>query len=124
MALEDAAWPKIGSRWHVHRWVTIITSIVRLATLWPLVTSNDPTYEVALAGIFINIEGNFIIICPCLPFLRRFLRCHALKWIRDSVRRPQGQSDTSRTSPKKTSTHAHVERQDDVEMSVNVEDEL
>lgn len=71
MEVEDATWSKISSYWHVHSWVsvsgplpylgyfpsyflnrTIITSIVRLATLWPLVTSKDPTYEVGLAGIF------------------------------------------------------------------------
>ncbi|PKX88634.1 uncharacterized protein P174DRAFT_397502 [Aspergillus novofumigatus IBT 16806] len=104
--------------------LTIITSIVRLATLWPLVTSKDPTYELGLAGIFINIEANFIIMCPCLPFIRRFFRYHAPRWIRDSDRSPQGQSDTSAASQNKTSTPAHVQRQDDIEMSVNMGDEL
>ncbi|PYH40806.1 uncharacterized protein BP01DRAFT_350536 [Aspergillus saccharolyticus JOP 1030-1] len=61
--------------------LTIVTSIVRLATLWPLVTSTDPTYKLALASVFIVIEANFIIICGCLPYVRQFLRFHCPCWI-------------------------------------------
>ncbi|KAJ5935984.1 hypothetical protein N7454_005282 [Penicillium verhagenii] len=32
--------------------LTIVTSILRLATLWPLVTTQDVSYKLALASIF------------------------------------------------------------------------
>jgi len=60
--------------------LTIITSIMRLATLWPLVTSVDVSYKIALASIFINIEGNFIILCGSLPYLRQFARHYVPIW--------------------------------------------
>lgn len=28
-----------------------------------------------------NVEANLIVICPCLPFLRQFMRRHAPAWI-------------------------------------------
>ncbi|KAL3458989.1 hypothetical protein BJX64DRAFT_208496 [Aspergillus heterothallicus] len=62
--------------------LTIVTSVLRLATLWPLVAGPDPTYKLGLASVFINIEANFIIICGCLPYLRQFLRQHAPECIR------------------------------------------
>ncbi|PWY90326.1 hypothetical protein BO94DRAFT_623130 [Aspergillus sclerotioniger CBS 115572] len=64
--------------------LTIITSILRLATLMPLVTSKDQSYKIAVAIIFVIIEANFIIICGCLPYLKQFLRFHAPRWIGDS----------------------------------------
>ncbi|CEJ60849.1 hypothetical protein PMG11_09405 [Penicillium brasilianum] len=59
--------------------LTIITSILRLATLWPLVTTSDVSYKLALASVFINIEANFIIICASLPYLRQLTRHHKPK---------------------------------------------
>ncbi|KAF3392439.1 hypothetical protein F1880_008677 [Penicillium rolfsii] len=58
--------------------LTIVTSILRLATIWPLVTTPDLSYKIALASVFINIEANFIIICPSLPYFRQLFRHHGL----------------------------------------------
>ncbi|RDW67442.1 uncharacterized protein DSM5745_09308 [Aspergillus mulundensis] len=60
---------------------TVITSIIRLVTLFPFLKSNDKTYRVAWTDLWINVEANFIIICACLPFLRHFLRRYAPKLI-------------------------------------------
>ncbi|GKZ28303.1 hypothetical protein AbraIFM66950_003559 [Aspergillus brasiliensis] len=72
------------------------------STLMPVVTSKDQTYEIALAVIFILIEANFIIICPCLPYLKQFLRHHAPCWIGDtgsnsSQSRPSASADSNST---------------------------
>ncbi|KAF3390003.1 hypothetical protein DPV78_011518 [Talaromyces pinophilus] len=63
--------------------MTVIISIVRLATIYPLVTSNDQPYEMALASILIIIECDFAIICGCLPYLRQFLRRYAPRLLGD-----------------------------------------
>ncbi|KAL4901184.1 hypothetical protein BDW74DRAFT_182038 [Aspergillus multicolor] len=60
---------------------TVITSIIRLVTLFPFLKSTDKTYRVAWTDLWINVEANFIIICACLPFLRHFLRRYAPKLI-------------------------------------------
>ncbi|PYI01313.1 hypothetical protein BO78DRAFT_436227 [Aspergillus sclerotiicarbonarius CBS 121057] len=60
---------------------TLVTSILRLLSLIPFLNSNDPTYDVGLPNLLINIEANFAIICTCLPFLRHFLRRHAPRLI-------------------------------------------
>ncbi|PYH98439.1 hypothetical protein BO71DRAFT_344885 [Aspergillus ellipticus CBS 707.79] len=75
--------------------LTIITSILRLATLLPLVSSPDQTYKLGLEVTFVVIEANFIIICGSLPYLRQFLRFHAPRWIGDS----RGSSSQSRPQP-------------------------
>ncbi|PYH48753.1 uncharacterized protein BP01DRAFT_332721 [Aspergillus saccharolyticus JOP 1030-1] len=79
--------------------LTIIMSIVRLATLWPLINSQDFSYHLALVCTFVNretaingngpyrphqvdsnIEANLIILCACLPFLRQLIRHFAPQW--------------------------------------------
>ncbi|KAL4913344.1 hypothetical protein BDW62DRAFT_214339 [Aspergillus aurantiobrunneus] len=60
---------------------TVITSIIRLVTLFPFLETSDKTYQIAWTDIWINVEANFIIICACLPFLRHFLRRYAPKLI-------------------------------------------
>ncbi|PYI08864.1 hypothetical protein BO78DRAFT_405304 [Aspergillus sclerotiicarbonarius CBS 121057] len=60
--------------------LTIVTSIVRLVTLWPLVTSKDLSYQLALVCTLVNVEANFIILCGCLPYFRQFIRHFAPKW--------------------------------------------
>ncbi|KAJ5356384.1 hypothetical protein N7517_010993 [Penicillium concentricum] len=60
---------------------TVVTSILRLATLVPFLTASDVTYELAWPQLWINVEANLIIICPCLPSLRQFLRHHAPGWL-------------------------------------------
>ncbi|KAL4869884.1 hypothetical protein BDV12DRAFT_70431 [Aspergillus spectabilis] len=60
---------------------TVITSIIRLVTLFPFLQDDDKTYRIAWTDLWINVEANFIIICACLPFLRHFLRRYAPKFI-------------------------------------------
>ncbi|KAL4860828.1 hypothetical protein BDV12DRAFT_191474 [Aspergillus spectabilis] len=98
--------------------LTIITSILRLATLMPLVTSPDPSYKLALASIFINIEANFIIICGCLPYIRQFLRYHAPKCIGEDRRRCSGQDPSDKSDPKRRRKAAPMELQDDIELQL------
>ncbi|EHA24932.1 hypothetical protein ASPNIDRAFT_40852 [Aspergillus niger ATCC 1015] len=107
--------------------LTIITSIIRLATLMPLVTSDDQTYEIALAVIFIIssiIEANFIIICPCLPYLKQFLRFHAPCWIGDSgsnssQSRPSASSNTNSTPSSNRRKPGLSVLQDDIEQALS-----
>ncbi|KAL4986521.1 hypothetical protein BDW68DRAFT_198014 [Aspergillus falconensis] len=60
---------------------TVITSIIRLVTLFPFLKTDDKTYRIAWTDLWINVEANFIIICACLPFMRHFLRRYAPKLI-------------------------------------------
>ncbi|KAL4928151.1 uncharacterized protein BDV17DRAFT_264902 [Aspergillus undulatus] len=60
---------------------TVITSIIRLVTLFPFLETTDKTYRIGWTDLWINVEANFIIICACLPFLRHFLRRFAPKLI-------------------------------------------
>ncbi|KAL4809832.1 hypothetical protein BDV18DRAFT_150340 [Aspergillus unguis] len=60
---------------------TVVTSIIRLVTLFPFLQTDDKTYRIAWTDLWINVEANFIIICACLPFLRHFLRRYAPKLI-------------------------------------------
>ncbi|RJE18980.1 hypothetical protein PHISCL_08688 [Aspergillus sclerotialis] len=73
---------------------TFVTSIVRLVALVESQKSSDATFALAWPELWIriadwhlfgrNIESNLIIICPCLPFLRQFLRHHSPKWMGDA----------------------------------------
>ncbi|KAL5341054.1 hypothetical protein BJX70DRAFT_396110 [Aspergillus crustosus] len=54
--------------------LTIGASIVRMATVIPLIGAVDQTYDSSLVVIFIMIEANFIIVCGTLPYLRHFAR--------------------------------------------------
>ncbi|PYI14314.1 hypothetical protein BO86DRAFT_389552 [Aspergillus japonicus CBS 114.51] len=101
--------------------LTIVTSIVRLATLWPLVTSVDPTYKLALASVFIVIEANFIIICGCLPYFRQFLRFHCpwLIGIHSSTAESHSRgSSTGETPPCKARKPGLSQLQDDIGMAL------
>ncbi|KAF9891906.1 hypothetical protein FE257_002869 [Aspergillus nanangensis] len=60
---------------------TVITSVIRLITLFPFLKAVDKTYQIGWTDLWINVEANFIIICACLPFLRHFLRRYAPKLI-------------------------------------------
>ncbi|KAJ5200132.1 hypothetical protein N7472_005336 [Penicillium cf. griseofulvum] len=60
---------------------TVVTSILRLATLVPFLTMSDITHDLAGPQLWINVEANLIVICPCLPSLRQFMRHHAPKWM-------------------------------------------
>ncbi|KAK9420462.1 hypothetical protein SUNI508_06458 [Seiridium unicorne] len=54
--------------------VTLITSIVRLIILLPSLANPDQTYALTQGTLWICIESNLLIMCCCLPTLRRFLR--------------------------------------------------
>ncbi|KAE8153033.1 hypothetical protein BDV25DRAFT_44857 [Aspergillus avenaceus] len=97
--------------------LTIVTSIVRLATLMPLVTSKDQTRQISLAGLFINIEANFIIICNSLPYLRHFLRHHAPRWIGDSL--SSRRKSCSADSPGRVRKPGLTQLHDDIERAIN-----
>jgi hypothetical protein len=43
---------------------TIVTSILRLATLMPLVTSPDATYKLGLASIFMSVSPSLASSLP------------------------------------------------------------
>ncbi|KAE8369948.1 hypothetical protein BDV27DRAFT_104573 [Aspergillus caelatus] len=98
--------------------LTTSISIVRLATLMPLVTSQDQTHDIALAAIFINIEANTIIICGSFPYLRQFLRYHAPRWIDYSLssRRKYSSTESPSAPVRKPGL---TQLQDDIERAVN-----
>ncbi|OQE07299.1 hypothetical protein PENVUL_c014G06978 [Penicillium vulpinum] len=60
---------------------TVVTSILRLATLVPFLTASDITHDLAWPQLWINVEANLIVICPCLPSLRQLMRYHAPGWM-------------------------------------------
>ncbi|MCJ1270947.1 hypothetical protein MMC22_010846 [Lobaria immixta] len=57
--------------------LTFITSVIRLVTLKPLLTSPDQTWVVVTPAIWIVIEANLVIICCCFLAVKSFLRHHA-----------------------------------------------
>ncbi|RAL15878.1 uncharacterized protein BO97DRAFT_362074 [Aspergillus homomorphus CBS 101889] len=102
--------------------LTIVTSIVRLATLWPLVTTQDRTYKLALASVFVVIEANFIIICGCLPYFRQFLRFHCPRLIGIhgiSAGSHSHGSSLGETPPCKMKKPGLSQLQDDIGMALN-----
>ncbi|KAF2010250.1 hypothetical protein BU24DRAFT_73590 [Aaosphaeria arxii CBS 175.79] len=54
--------------------VTIVTSIIRLIILLPSLTTMDQTWVIGEGCLWIFIEANLLIMCCCLPTIRRFLR--------------------------------------------------
>ncbi|KAJ5605558.1 hypothetical protein N7510_008339 [Penicillium lagena] len=59
---------------------TVITSILRMVTLVDFLHAKDVTYKLAWPELWINVEANLIIICPCLPILRPFMRHYIPGW--------------------------------------------
>ncbi|RAL04833.1 uncharacterized protein BO80DRAFT_209742 [Aspergillus ibericus CBS 121593] len=107
--------------------LTIITSILRLVTLMPLVTSKDQSYKIAVAIIFVIVEANFIIICGCLPYFKQFLRFHAPRWIGDSrasassqTRQPESLHSTPSSKRRKPGLSV---LQDDIERALSQPEE-
>ncbi|KAG2420060.1 hypothetical protein HFD88_004858 [Aspergillus terreus] len=60
---------------------TVVTSVIRLVTLFPFLKTDDKTYQIGWTDLWINVEANFIVICACLPFLQHFLRRYAPRLI-------------------------------------------
>ncbi|KAE8365929.1 hypothetical protein BDV27DRAFT_156360 [Aspergillus caelatus] len=121
---------------------TFITSILRLTTLIPTLTATDVTYAIAEAQLWIYVEANLIIICPCLPFLRQFLRAYLPAWIGEGSSRGRryvgyyGSTATPRSRRKQgltllqddialaestTSTHSHSHIVKEVQWQVTEE---
>ncbi|CAN8104518.1 unnamed protein product [Discula destructiva] len=90
---------------------TIITSILRAALLPALLSSKDPSWDVAHPALLIVIESNLIIICGMLPTLRKFFRHVAPKFLpggANSVRSNAAAAD-SKSSKKAGLTPAPAE---------------
>ncbi|KAL3465604.1 hypothetical protein BJX64DRAFT_252173 [Aspergillus heterothallicus] len=107
---------------------TVITSVIRLVTLFPFLQAYDKTYRIAWTDLWINVEANFIIICACLPFLRHFLRRYAPKLIGEGssagaryFKNYQNASSTNRTNRSWRRKPGVAVLQDEVELAENGE---
>ncbi|KAI1850981.1 hypothetical protein JX266_003646 [Neoarthrinium moseri] len=65
--------------------ITVVTSIVRLIILLPSLANPDQTYALTQGTLWICIESNLLIMCCCLPTLRRFFRHIAPTFIGEKV---------------------------------------
>ncbi|KAL1640701.1 hypothetical protein SLS58_006715 [Diplodia intermedia] len=54
--------------------MTCITSVVRLILLLPMLTDLDQTWAVSIPCVWILVEANLVVICGCLPIVRKFAR--------------------------------------------------
>ncbi|KAJ4246633.1 hypothetical protein NW762_013576 [Fusarium torreyae] len=60
---------------------TLVTSVVRLVLLVPIVGTNDPSWVLSSATVWIYVEANLLIICASLTTLRRFFMHVAPRFI-------------------------------------------
>ncbi|KAJ5947493.1 hypothetical protein N7466_000508 [Penicillium verhagenii] len=103
---------------------TFITSILRLQTLIPYLTATDTTYQIAPPQMWIYIEANLIIICPCLPFLRQFLRRYSPAWIGEATssgRRYYKDYSTGTSIPRSRRKPGLTQLQDEIALAENAE---
>ncbi|KAH6616245.1 hypothetical protein C7974DRAFT_441811 [Boeremia exigua] len=75
--------------------ITIVTSIIRLIVLLPSLTSVDQTWLIGEGTLWIFIESNLLVICCCLPTLRRFFRHVAPRLIGEYGSDPSRDRDES-----------------------------
>ncbi|KAL1625201.1 hypothetical protein SLS56_007396 [Neofusicoccum ribis] len=54
--------------------MTCVTSVVRLILLLPMLTDLDQTWAVSIPCVWILVEANLVVICGCLPIIRKFAR--------------------------------------------------
>lgn len=54
--------------------MTCVTSIVRLVILIPMLSDGDQTWAVSIPCVWILVEANLVVICGCLPIVRKFTR--------------------------------------------------
>ncbi|OJD38864.1 uncharacterized protein BKCO1_3000240 [Diplodia corticola] len=54
--------------------MTCVTSVVRLVILIPMLTDLDQTWAVSVPCVWILVEANLVVICGCLPIVRKFAR--------------------------------------------------
>ncbi|EOD43467.1 integral membrane protein [Neofusicoccum parvum] len=54
--------------------MTCVTSVVRLVLLLPMLTDLDQTWAVSIPCVWILVEANLVVICGCLPIIRKFAR--------------------------------------------------
>ncbi|XHG09930.1 hypothetical protein AWENTII_012966 [Aspergillus wentii] len=77
-----------------------------------------PTYKLGQAGLFINIEANFIILCGSLPYVRHFMRHFAPKCIGEGSRSRQKSSSQGEGSDNIRKIGL-TRMQDDIEIAMN-----
>ncbi|KAJ5756086.1 hypothetical protein N7533_005629 [Penicillium manginii] len=101
---------------------TLITSILRLTTLIAYLKTTDLTYQLAPSQLWIYVEANLIIICPCLPFLRQFMRRYSPTWIGESGRRYFREYSSGTTGLSRSRRKQGLSRlQDDIALAENAE---
>ncbi|KAF2130674.1 hypothetical protein P153DRAFT_384935 [Dothidotthia symphoricarpi CBS 119687] len=76
--------------------ITIVTSVIRLVILIPSLTSVDQTWVIGEGTLWIFVESNLLVICCCLPTLRRFFRHVAPRIIGEYSDSPSRRESNSR----------------------------
>ncbi|KAK7706151.1 hypothetical protein SLS57_009803 [Botryosphaeria dothidea] len=76
--------------------MTCITSVIRLILLLPMLTDLDQTWAVSIPCVWILVEANLVVICGCLPIVRKFARHVAPKLFADSSSSPSSGNKNSR----------------------------
>ncbi|GLB19599.1 hypothetical protein AtubIFM61612_009506 [Aspergillus tubingensis] len=95
------------------------------SVIFMCVKTTEYQYRMGLIDtIYSIIEANFIIICPCLPYLKQFLRFHAPCWIGDSgsnssQSRPSASSNSNSTPSSNRRKPGLSVLQDDIEQALS-----
>ncbi|KAH7094508.1 hypothetical protein FB567DRAFT_484751 [Paraphoma chrysanthemicola] len=102
---------------------TIVTSIVRLVVLIPALTSMDQPWVIGVGTLWIFIEANLLVICACLPTLRRFFKHVAPRFIGEDSHGPSEKESGSRKFRTWGSMSSRPKRQFDTLMNTIGEDD-
>ncbi|KAH7084862.1 hypothetical protein BKA63DRAFT_498353 [Paraphoma chrysanthemicola] len=103
--------------------ITIVTSIVRLVVLIPALTSMDQPWVIGVGTLWIFIEANLLVICACLPTLRRFFKHVAPRFIGEDSYGPSDKESGSRKFRTWGSMSSRPKRQFDTLMNTIGEDD-